>query len=463
MNTLASSTRSKNPQLTAIVDFNRGKPVTKTTLEEHSKTPKVEELGTSNTSKFFDADETLVDKILEISVDQVQMQAQAQEIQITLPSTSSPPAIPITPKMTTLSVEEVAALLAAQNKQIPKFNRDKIDTWIFSFEHAVKKDSDEVKIDKLINSLTDDVLEWFRSEQESPNAPTNFEDWKTKLLAHYVDKPHVALGKLTKRKQLESEKPEKYCLEILSLCKRVNPAMSMEEKLHHLRNGLLDKYKAGMRFMKPTNEKEFQESLETLITDNLAEQSKPSELAILSEAFLTLAQNQNSQPKPESTLVASENPTRSNQRKNSKKCQYCSKDGHEANDCFQIPGHPRYNNHQSRNSQQTPQPLLQFPVQNQGSGVPCCQFCKRTGHQADRCFHIVGFPPKRNGFRNQNFGGGRNSWNNSRTRYTRNGDPVDNYEYHAFDGVPPTTFQGAEYSNSLNHRSIPNPNANGRQ
>lgn len=457
MNTLASSTRSRNPQLTPIVDFRRGVPVTLTPLQERPETLGVEKFNTSNANSFLDVNGTLTDETPEIFRGQIQVQV--QEIQVALQDTSSTSIVPITPRMTTLTVEEVSALLAAQNKQVPKFNRDNIDTWIFLFERAVKKDSEEVKIDKLINSLTDDVLEWFKSEQESPNAPTKLEDWKIKIREHYVDKPHVALGKLAKRKQLESETPEKYCLEILSLCKRVNPTMSMEEKLHHLRNGLLDKYKAGMRFMKPTNEKEFQENLETLIADNLAEQPKSSELAILSEAFLTLAQNQNLQPKLESTFVSSENSIRSNQRKNSKKCQYCSKDGHEAKDCFQIPGHPRYNNRQSLNSQQTPQPPLQFPVQNQGSGVPCCQFCKRTGHEADRCFHIVGFPPKRNGSRNQNFGGGRNSWNNFRNRYTRNGDPVD----HAYDGVPPTTFQGAEYSNSLNHGPTQNPNANGRQ
>ena len=423
---MASRTRSSKPELAPIVDFVRDKPILPPSLEVLVDPEPSDLLETSTTSQFFDTDDTLTDFV------HIQISESVQEIQVS--ATDSPGSI----TMSTLTIQEVTAMLSGvvANKNIPKFDKSDVDAWLYAFETATKKDNDGSKIDKLVISLTGDDLSWFKSQAEATGAPSTFAEWKAKFIDKYTDKPAVAIEKLRNRRQLESETPEKYCRDITNLCKKVNATMSTQEVLYFLRNGLLEKYKHSMVLMQPADAKEFQEKLETLVA-NCQTSEKPSETALLTEALLTIIKQNNA--KPEATFVAADSST-NNQRHNG--------NGNRGN-----------NNNRRNNGNQS------------GNQPKSCQYCKRNGHEADSCFEIIGYPPRNNGrnpsgnrrsgfngshqYNNNGYrGNSNNDYNNggrwnyvgqryNNTRFSRPSEgPSDTYMYKDYDGVPSMDFKG---------------------
>lgn len=297
----------------------------------------------------------------------------------------------------------------------PKFDRFDVDSWLYAFENATQNDNEKMRESKLISTLCGEDLAWFRSIKENENPPTTFADWKTKFLEEYTDKPSVALHKLATRQQFESETSDKYCRDILALCKRVNATMSTEEKLHHLRNGLLDKYKQAMLYMRPADEKEFQDNLKDL-HNNGHIVSKNTELTQITEALTTIAQQIK---KPEPTFVSEGNTSNGQHRL---KCQICNKKGHDAKTCYQFIGRQGRNtrNPQTTNPESFQQRIIQPGNSTHGNynttprSQVSCQYCHKPGHEADRCFKIIGYPSNRGGCRNT--GGYQKTGNHQNTR-----------------------------------------------
>ena len=148
-----------------------------------------------------------------------------------------------------------------------------------------------------------------RAIENTSTPPKTFAEWKVKFIEKYADSLDVALEKLAGRSQKPDETPEKYCRDIINMCKKVNTTMTTKEIIHHLKRGLLDKYRQPMVYMRPQTEKEFQDRLKELVTNTNTPQSNAVKENHLTEALVTIA-NQNAllieqlNKKPEPTLVA---------------------------------------------------------------------------------------------------------------------------------------------------------------
>lgn len=343
-------------------------------------------------------------------------------VQSSTPSKSPTPSI--IPEMANFSAAEINNLLstALSNNKTPKFDRSDVDSWLFAFETATPAD-DEKRIKKIVNSLSGDDLAWFKSIKESANSPQTFAEWKQKFIEKYTDKPSMALHKLAKRQQAENETPEKYCRDVLNLCRNVNASMSSEEKLHYLHSGLLEGFQDHMTCMNPKDEKEFQDYLERLEAKN-KQKKKPSDLALLSDTLLTFMK-QNSQQKPEPSFIADDNPRGYNQqRKTPIVCQVCEKPGHSALTCFKLLGYPISHN---------PRQTFDRNPRN------VCGVCQKPGHDQSRCYQVIGYPQ------------------NSRGRGRQNSQRREPYN-------DSNNFRGFQRQNNAARRSSsPHPNAMGSQ
>lgn len=341
-----------------------------------------------------------------------------------------------------LSVEQLNQILEKVNSQnvaapvqeiktkLPKFDRADIDAWLYAFERATKHLDGDKKIDKLVNSLAGDDLSWFKAVETAQITPLTFDQWKTKFIEKYADSLDVALEKLSKRQQLDFETPEKYVRDVVALCRKVNAMMTTKEILHHLKRGLLEKYRQPIVYMQPKDEKDFQDKLEDLV----ANQPKTPGVGVesdrnMSEALLTLVK-QNAQQaelllksKAEPTFVTPDNSWRENghpQENKKSRCQYCDKKGHDAKSCYQINGRPGSQTPKLPQYPQVPEypsafPHYQYPQvppmpMQMPIGRPMirppCSVCFKTGHNVNNCYQVIGFPP-----RSRNLQGGRQYYN----------------------------------------------------
>ena len=142
---------------------------------------------------------------------------------------------------------------SATNVKIDPFKgTSDIKTWFQAFEATTAGRDDPDKLRLLTSALKEDALTWFGlglskdsepdADGETPQA-ANYATWKARLIKHYSEPTHLLLDKLANRKMIMGETIEKYTLDVLNLCNKINKAMADAEKIHHVRKGLLPLYK----------------------------------------------------------------------------------------------------------------------------------------------------------------------------------------------------------------------------
>lgn len=349
----------------------------------------------------------------------------------------------------TLSIDQMTKLLKSatmSNKNIPTFNRKEVKTWLFQFEEVTSNEDDESRIRRLATVLTGDDVEWFQSVKQGADPPTTYAAWKVKFQEKFTEPLPVIIGRLRDRKQLENEDPEKYCREVVRLSKKINPAISDAELIHNLTAGVLEKYRRDIKVMKPRTTDQFIEDLKSLTVDQQPQgavadlDKKLDKLVDVLTTHLPKAQ----QVDPTFSLEIAHMKSGGSQGPKSK-CQLCKSYGHEADECdLHVSLKKQRRNDRDRDvdrRRDRDTERRRDPVE--------CQFCLRIGHDASKCFKIIGYPDRgsndrRNNGRNNRGRGGRNN-NDDRGYGPSHSSPhgqVDNGVFRRFSEADAPTPNG---------------------
>lgn len=455
---LATGTRSHQPALRPYIDdINRISRLQQSVTVDRPETP----------AEFFDADETL-------TKEEVAVTSQEQASQVPAPNQVEPaseyqinfPASKV--NMAALTVEEVTNLLktaALANKNIPKFDRKEVKTWLFQFEKATAGEDDDARIRRLAAALSGDDVEWFQSIEQNAANPLSFTEWKAKFQEKFTEPLPVLIGRLRDRKQLENEEPEKYAREIIRLSKKINPSISDAELIHNLTAGVLEKYRRDITVMKPQTSDEFIQNLKTL---SISQQSSASTAALDAkmDKLVDVLTTHLAKPNAEPTLLNVDGAMAMGIHK--PKCQICKQYGHEAMQCECLIGREHAEKLRNEGCQICKKPghkadtCRQRPNRPASSIEPSafrlqCQFCKRNGHEASDCYRIPSHPRNYNNARNNQYHQqqGRNQ------PYQRDARNNYNQQY------PPLNARNNGFNNARNigfNNARPQyPNGNGRQ
>lgn len=154
-------------------------------------------------------------------------------------------------------------LLKEKINNIRKFSGNKdedVDDWLLNIEHdfSATHVSDNIKLKIIPKGLTQDAHTWY---EQNKHRITSWNIFKIEIRERFQSSLHMDLkfSRLKERKQLLRETGAQFIDAMEKLCFQVNPTMTEQEKMAHIKAGLKPSLKEKVFDKQPTTMKQLRD------------------------------------------------------------------------------------------------------------------------------------------------------------------------------------------------------------